>query len=447
MIALNDLRREFRPMLRLAVPLALAELGWMAMGIVDSIMAGRIDAASLGAGSLGSMIFYPIVIAATGMLLGMDTLVAQAHGANDRFETRRSLIAGLWLAIGLSPVSILLIVGLMPVLRAVGTNPHVMDLLAPYTDALCWGIPCLMFYAAFRRYLQAVDIVKPVTFALVSANLINAFGNWLLMYGHWGFPRMGLEGSGWSTSISRLYMAGVLLAAILRHEAKNGKVISAMSWGPDFARIRRLAKLGLPAAGQMLFEGGVFGIVTVLAGTLDEISLAAHSIAVQVIATTFMVPLGISSAAAVRVGQAVGRKDRRGAATAGWTALLLSTMFMGCAGIALALAPSFIVRLFIDNAAVIATGAVLVRIAALFELFDGCQIVSTGALRGAGDTRTPMLAHLIGYWALGLPVIYVLCYPLHWGVSGIWVGLTAALILIGVILVIAWKRAVTLLPR
>jgi multidrug resistance protein, MATE family len=446
MIPLTDLRREFRPMLRLAAPLALAELGWMAMGIVDSIMAGRIDAASLGAGSLGSMIFYPIVISATGMLLGMDTLVAQAHGANDQVATRRSLIAGLWLAIGLSPFSILLILGLMPVLRGVGTNPHVMELLAPYIHALCWGIPCLMFYAAFRRYLQAVDIVKPVTFALVSANLINAFGNWLLMYGHWGFPRMGLEGSGWSTSISRLYMAGVLLAAIVRHEATNGNLIFHMSWQPDFARIRRLASLGLPAAGQMLFEGGVFGIVTVLAGTLDEISLAAHSIAVQVIATTFMVPLGISSAAAVRVGQAVGRKDPRGAAAAGWTALLLSTIFMGSAGIALALAPRFIVRLFIANTAVIASGAVLVRIAALFELFDGFQIVSTGALRGLGDTRTPMLAHLIGYWAIGLPVTYVLCYPLHWGVSGIWVGLTAALILIGIILLVAWNRAVTSLP-
>jgi MATE family multidrug resistance protein len=241
-------------------------------------------------------------------------------------------------------------------------------------------------------------------------------------------------------------MAAVLVFAVLRHERRNGNLLFAMDWHPDFKRIQRLTFLGLPAAGQMLFEGAVFGIVTVLAGTLDEISLAAHSIAVQVIATTFMVPLGISSAAAVRVGQAIGRGDQRGAATSGWTALLLSAIFMGTAGLALALIPGWIVRLFIADTAVIATGAVLVRIAALFELFDGFQVVSTGALRGLGDTRTPMLAHLIGYWALGLPVTYVLCYPFHWGVSGIWVGLTAALILIGTILVIAWKRAVTSLP-
>ncbi|MDR3698493.1 MAG: MATE family efflux transporter [Candidatus Sulfopaludibacter sp.] len=446
MLPFSDLRHEFRPMLRLAMPLVLAELAWMSMGIVDSIMAGHLGAAALGAGSLGTMIFYPIVIAGTGMLLGMDTLVAQAHGANNLLEARRSLIAGLWMALALAPVTALPILALMPLLRAAGTNPHVMELLLPYTRALLWGVGCLMFFAAFRRYLQAMDIVKPVMFAVVTANLINVFGNWLLMYGHWGFRAMGLEGSGWSTSFSRLYMALVLMVTVLRHEAQSGGLLFAMSWRPDPARIRQLARLGLPAALQILFEGAVFGIVTVLAATLDEVSLAAHSIAVQVIATTFMVPLGISSAAAVRVGQAVGRKDPRGVAVAGWTALLLSTLFMGTAGIAMAAAPRSIVRCFIADSGVIASGAVLVRMAALFELFDGFQIVSTGALRGLGDTRTPMLAHLVGYWAIGLPVTYVLCYPLHRGVVGIWAGLTAALILIGTILVSAWSRRVAYRP-
>lgn len=431
-------------MLRLAVPLALAELASVSMGIVDSMMAGRLGAAALGAGSLGTMVFYPIVISGTGMLLGMDTLVAQAHGANDLQEGRRSLIDGIWLGLALAPLTGAVVLALMPVLRAAGANPHVMELLVPFAKALVWGIGFLMLFAAFRRYLQAVNIVKPVMFAIVSANLINVFGNWLLMYGHWGVPAMGLEGSGWSTSISRLYMTGVLAVTIVRHEARTGNPLFRMSWRPNVDRIRKLAALGLPAALQILFEGAVFGIVTVLAATLDEASLAAHSISVQVISTTFMVPLGISSAAAVRVGQAIGRKDPRGAATAGWTALLLSALFMGTAGIALAVVPGRIVRLFIADGGVIASGAVLLRLAAIFELFDGFQIVATGALRGMGDTRTPMLAHLAGYWALGLPIVYVLCYPLHRGVSGIWVGLTAALVLIGCLLVWAWRRATRL---
>jgi MATE family multidrug resistance protein len=441
-ISLANLRREFRPMLFLAAPLVLAELGWMAMGVVDTIMAGRLGPAALGAGCLGGNLFYPIAIFGTGLLLGMDTLVAQSFGADDPRDCRRTLVNGVWLAAGLAAPLALVIWALIPLLRAVGTNPHVMVLLGPYLEALLWGILPLLAYTAFRRYLQAVNVVKPITFALVSANIVNFAGNWSLMFGHWGAPAMGLEGSGWSTTIARAYMAAVLLAAIAWHERKSGNLLFRMSWRPDFARLRRLLDLGLPAALQILIEGGLFGVVAVLAARLDEVSLAAHGIAVNVVATTYMVPLGISSAAAVRVGQAVGRKDRPGVATSGWTALLLGTLFMGAAGLALWTAPRWIIRIFSRDAAVIASGAALLRIAALFELFDGFQTVTTGALRGLGDTRSPMLAHLAGYWAIGLPVSYVLCFPLGWGVTGIWVGLTAALIPIGLALVWVWKERV-----
>ena len=298
----------------------------------------------------------------------------------------------------------------------------------------------LLCTAALRRYLQAVDVVHPILFAMISSNVLNALGDWILMFGHWGAPRMGLEGSAWSTTIARFYIMLVLAAAVLWHERKSGRLLFRVSWLPDLERIRRLIALGLPAAAQMFFEGAVFGLVTVWAARLDEASLAAHSIAVQVIATTFMVPLGISSAAAVRVGQAVGRNDPRSIRTAGQAALLLSTIFMGSAALAMSISPRFIVRLFIADPAVIASGAILLRIAAVFELFDGFQIVATGALRGLGDTRQPMIAHFVGYWLLGVPVAYILCFPLHWGASGIWVGLTAALILIGLALLVAWWR-------
>ena len=193
---------------------------------------------------------------------------------------------------------------------------------------------------------------------------------------------------------------------------------------------------------QILAEGAVFGIVTVMAARFDEVSLAAHSIAVNVISITFMVPLGISSAAAVRVGQAVGRKSPQGIAVSGWTALLLGAGFMSAAGLALAIIPRWIARLYTPEAAVIAAGAALLRIAALFEIFDGLQVVATGALRGLGDTRTPALAHLAGYWLLGMPIAWVLCFTYNWGVTGIWVGLTSALIAIGLVLLAAWHREI-----
>ncbi len=429
-------------MLQLAAPLALTELGWMVMGVVDTIMAGRLNATAVGAGTLANMLFYPIAICGAGLLLGMDTLVAQAFGAGDERDCRRSLVNGMWLAAAASPVVCAILWLLIPALKASGVNANVFAQFEPYLIALMWGIPPLLFYAVFRRYLQAVNLVKPMLFAMISANVLNLVGNWALMFGHAGAPAMGLTGSGWSTTISRVYMAAVGVAAVVWYERRTGRVLLKVSWAPDVKRMVELVRLGLPAALQILFEGSVFGLVTVWAARLDEASLAAHSIAVQVIATNFMIPLGISSAAAVRVGQAIGRGDRPGAATAGWTALGISTVFMGSAAIVMIVAPEAIVRLFIADPAVVTMGAVLLRLAALFELFDGFQVVATGALRGLGDTRSPMIAHLLGYWAIGVPAGYVICFPLHWGAPGIWVGLTTALILIGLVLVAAWWREV-----
>ncbi len=427
-------------MLRMAAPLALAELGWMAMGTVDTIMAGPLGATAIGAGSLGGMLFYPIVISGAGVLLGMDTLVAQSFGANNPRDCRRTLVDGLWLATALSAPLAAALAGLIPVLHAVGINPRVMAPFTGYVTALLWGILPLLWFTAFRRYLQAVNIVKPIAFALVSANIVNAIGNVALMYGHWGFPAMGLKGSGYSTSIARLYMAGVLLAAVAWHERG---AMRRVPWRWNAERIRRLAGLGVPAATQILVEGAVFGLVTVFAARLDEASLAAHGIAINVTSTTYMVPLGIGSAAAVRVGQAVGRKDPRGAAAAGRSAVLLSTLFMGAAGVALWVIPKWILEIYTHDPAVIRIGVTLLRIAALFQLFDGLQTVTTGALRGLGDTRTPMLAHFCGYWLVGLPLAYMLCFSFRWGVSGLWVGLLAALILIGTALLGIWRRRIS----
>jgi len=439
-----DLRGELRPMWSLAWPLAVAELGWMLQGLIDLIMAGPLGPAAIGGGTLGNMLFYPIAICGTGVLLGMDTLVSQSFGAEDPLDCRKSLVNGVWVALGLTPPLVGLMWGLIPLMRALGTNPRVQLQFEPYLRALLWSILPLLLYSALRRYLQAVNLVKPVTFSLLTANIINVVGNWVLMYGHWGAPAMGLEGSGWSTAIARVYMAAILLITLVLHERDTGRLLGKISWRPDFARLRRLIALGLPAAGQIGIEGGVFAVATVLCARLDEVSLAAHSIAVNVVSTTFMVPLGISSAAAVRVGQAVGRKDARGVALSGWTAVLLGALFMGSAALALWLIPRSILRIFTSDQAVIASGGVLLEICAAFQLFDGVQVVTTGALRGLGDTRTPMLAHLAAYWAIGLPIGSVLCFHYGWGAAGIWVGLSLALILIGVTLFLVWRTRVRL---
>jgi multidrug resistance protein, MATE family len=434
-------------MWQLAWPLIVAELGWMLQGFIDLVMAGPLGAAAFGACTLGNMVFYPVAVSGIGVLMGMDTLVANSFGAEDPRDCRKTLVNGVWLAVALTPPIVAILWALNPVLRGVGTNPQVLAEFGPYFKALLWSVLPLLLYSAFRRYLQAVNIVKPVTYSLVGANLVNLVGNWVLMYGHWGVPAMGLAGSGWSTAIARLFMAASLGGTIVWHERRSGRLLAQISRRPEMARMRRLVALGLPAAGQIAVEGAIFSLVTVIAGKMDVVSLAAHSIALNVVSTTFMVPLGISSAAAVRVGQAVGRKDARGVAISGWTAILLGSLFMGSAGICLWLIPRWIVALYSAGATVSATGIALLRIAAFFQLFDGFQVVTTGALRGLGDTRTPMLAHFGGYWVIGLPISYVLGFPMGWGARGIWTGLTVALIVIGSSLVLVWRGRMQELAR
>jgi MATE family multidrug resistance protein len=280
-----------------------------------------------------------------------------------------------------------------------------------------------------------MNLVRPVMFAVISANLVNVFGNWVLIYGHLGAPALRAEGSGWSTCVARIYMAAVLLGYIVHHDRRYGTGLWRSELAPDLARIRRLMGFGLPAALQFSLELGVFATATVLIGKLTPVALAGHQIAINTVSFTYMVPLGVSSAAAVRVGQALGRSDLEGAERSGWTALGLGAGFMGCAGIVLLLAPGRIVRLFTPDATVIAAGASLL------------QTVATGALRGAGDTHTPMLCHLLAYWLLGLPLGYFLCFKRGWGAPGLWAGLCLALIVIGSVLLGVWYRKVRSFAR
>src|SRR6516164_10397151 len=215
-----NLKSELRPMWALAWPLVVAELGWMLQGAVDLVMAGPLGAAAIGAGTLGNMLFYPVAVCGTGVLLGMDTLVAQSFGAEDLRDCRKTLVNGIWLSLALTPPLIAILWALIPLMSAVGTNPRVLAHFGPYYKALIWSILPLFLYSAFRRYLQALNVVKPVTWSLIIANLVNIVGNYALMYGHWGAPRMGLEGSAWSTFGSRGFMAAFLLVVILWHERR-----------------------------------------------------------------------------------------------------------------------------------------------------------------------------------------------------------------------------------
>ena len=433
---------EVRPMLDLAVPIVLAELGWMFMGIVDTTMVGHQadSAVAIGAVSLASILYYVVAIFGTGLMLGLDTLVSQSFGAGDLEDTHRSLVNGVYLSLALSPALMGLIWLWEPILHFVSIDRAVMSQAIPYLRALNWGTLPLLLYFAFRRYLQGVNLAKPVMFSLISANLVNFLGNWVLIYGHWGFRAMGTVGSGWSTAVARVYMAGVLMVYAIYHDARHKTGLRrAVRW-PHFPRVWELLNLGFPAASQLGVEIGVFAVATMLVGKIGAIPLASHQIALNTVSLTYMVPLGIGSAAAVRVGHALGRRDPHGASRAGWTAMALGAGFMACMAVALWVAPHYIVRFYTPDPVVISAASSLLFVAAFFQLFDGLQAVATGALRGAGDTTTPMICHLVYYWAIGLPLGWYLCFRRNFGAAGLWSGLCLALILIGSTLLYAWRR-------
>ena len=437
-------RAEFRPMLRLALPLVLAEIGWMTMGIVDTIMVGHLpnSASAIGAVSISTGIFNVVAFFGGGLLIGLDTLVAQAFGAGQREDCHRSLVNGTYLSIVMTPVLMAPFWFFDRLMIALHIDPLVSRLAVPYMKALAVGLFPLLLYFAVRRTIQAMNMVRPVAFALVTANLINLLFNWVLIYGKWGAPAMGVVGSGWSTALARVYMAAILVGYLFWYDHKHRTELLRTPVNIDFRRIRRLIILGLPAAMQITLEISVFALTAALIGRLGAVPLAAHQIALNTVALTYMVPLGISSAAAVRVGQAIGRKDPTGAARAGDTAILIGALFMGLCSVFLLVFPRWIARVYTPDETVIHTTVLLLAAGAAFQLFDGLQTVATGALRGAGDTRTPMFCHFTAYWVIGLPLGAWLCFRRGWGAFGVWAGLSLALILIGVVLLLAWRRTV-----
>ncbi|MDQ3068726.1 MAG: MATE family efflux transporter [Acidobacteriota bacterium] len=432
------MRRELKPMLALAIPVVTAEIGWIMMGIVDTIMVGPLGPAAIGAVGLGSTLFMTPAVFGLGLLMGLDTFVSQAYGAGRIEECHRWLYNGVALAVIYSLPLMLLVAGGMLLLPSFGFHGEVLAYLAPYLGTLIWSALPLMLYNAFRRYLQAMNVVRPVMVALITANLVNAAGNYLLVFGHLGFPALGVVGSAWATVFARVYMAAFLFLVILRRERAISTGLRDVPWWPEGARLVRLFRLGLPAALQITVEVGVFAAASALAGGVGTAAVAAHQIALNVASFTFMIPFGMSSAGAVRVGQAVGRGDLAGVHAAGKAALLIGGGFMAFAGLVFVLVPRPLLHLFTRDEGVIAIGLSLLAIAAVFQLFDGVQAVSTGLLRGLGDTRTPMLWHLVGHWAVGLPLGYALCFWWGWGVPGLWTGLSAGLILVGIVLVALW---------
>jgi len=439
-------------MWRLALPLVMAEVGWMSMGVVDTIMVGHLPrpAMTISAVALGQVLYNTLAFGIGGVLLGLDTYISQAHGAGEWDDANKWLLSGVVLA-GLLSAALMGMVWVGPFAMAhMPIDREVMRGAVGFLGALNWGTLPLFLYMTFRRYLQAFNHVRPIAAAVVSANAVNAGLDWLLLFGHrWsvvghsmGIPAYGVVGAAWSTTMARLYLAAFVGTAVWWVDRRHGYGLRKAERTLDWTRVRRLVRLGAPVGGQIFVEISIFAAVTALIGVMGPVQLAGHEIALNCVAFTFMVPFAISAAASVRVGQAVGRGDSAGARASGWTAIGMGSGFMLAMSVVLLAVPGRIAGGFTRGPEVIAAAVPLLLVGAAFQFFDGVQITATGALRGAGNTHAGLYVQIVGYWVVGLPLGVWLGFGRKMGAVGLWIGLAAGLMIAGVALITVWARTV-----
>ncbi|MEO8634937.1 MAG: MATE family efflux transporter [Gemmatimonadales bacterium] len=432
---------DLRVLLRLALPVVTAQVGMMAMGVVDTIMVGHLSTEALAAVALGNVYYFGATIFGMGTLLALDPVLSHAAGAGDREEIARGIQRGMVLAVLLCLPTAFLLWPAPAVFAALHQPLEVVPLAGAYVRVCAPGTIGVFAFIVLRQSLQALHRMRPVVLTILFANLLNIGLNWVFIYGHLGAPALGAVGSAWATTISRLLMAMLLLALAwpwLREDVRPFRRAAL-----ELAPLGRLLRIGIPIGLQHQLEYGVFGIVGLLTGTMGTNQVAGHQIALNLASLTFMVPLGISSAAAVVVGQAVGRRDQRGAIEAAQAALTVAVAFMGSTALIFLLVPGWLVRLYTTAPGVIAVTLSLLPLAAVFQVFDGIQVTSIGILRGLGDTRTPMITGILGYWAIGLPVSLWLGFYARLGPVGLWWGLVLGLALVAVFLLARVRRNLT----
>ncbi len=433
MIRLDSLRTELAAVARLATPVALVQVGMMLMGVVDTMMLGRLSAQALAAGALGHIVTVTCLMAGYGFLSALDPLVAQAYGAGDARALGGHLQRGFVLA---GVLTVPFVVGLLdvePLLVALGQSPAVSRDAADYTRVILWGGLPYFLFIVLRQTLQAMSVVRPAAMAIVIGNVVNAALNWILIFGHFGAPALGVRGSALSTSVARWVMFLYMLAASRRWLAPYWRGFTAAAVSVRDYLV--LLRIGTPIALHNSVELLIFDVTAFLIGRIGVPELGGHQIALNLASLSFMVPLGISGAAATRVGNAIGRGDMPGARHAAAACLILGGgAMLGFAALFGAL-PGALARLYTADPAVIAVAVSLLPIAALFQVFDGLQVVSAGVLRGAADTTIPAAVALFGYWGIGLPVGWYLAFRAGMGPAGLWWGITVGLTVVAVLLV------------
>jgi MATE family multidrug resistance protein len=435
-----SIRPHLRPTIALAYPVVLSQLGHILVNVCDSLLVGRLGKTALAAIGVGVSTSTVLLVLGLGLSMGSVPLVAAAEGRRDFPALGRLLVSSVWL----SALAGLVLAGLgqllPPLLHLLGQPAEVLALATPWVRVISWSLFPLMVFQGFREYAEGLGLTRQAMWLSILANVVNAALCYMLIFGKWGAPALGMVGSAWATLLARGLMAALMAGYVLLAPRLAECRAAIHSWWPDTATSFRLLDLGAPIGVQMAFEVGAFSFSSLMMGWLGVTAQAAHQVAITVASVTYMAASGISAAATVRVGQLRGAGRLPEARQAGFAAYWLTFGFMGLMALLLIVGRFRIPLLFIDDPAVGAQAATLLLIAALFQVSDGMQVVGLGALRGLEDVKVPSVVALLAYWAVALPLGYVMGFVLQLGPVGVWTALLLGLSIVAVVLLLRFRR-------
>ena len=429
---------------RLAIPLIIAQIGQMTMGIVDTYVVGQYHYLELAGVAAGNGIFWPIVVICFGFTLGLETCVSHSHGNNNWQERDSYLCSALILAFMLTVAGMIIMFLIISAYPNLGTHPDVVDKTIPYLKVVVWSFPSLIFFNVIQRYWQAQGITILITLFMIVANILNYYLSTILVNGDGLIPPLGAVGAGYATVIMRclLLLAIIMLTAVICYR-RSQKITIFNNSSQLIASLRKLLTIGIPAGGQIVVELSVFALSTFFMSYFGSKLVSAHHIVLTLSSFAFMFPLGLASSTAIVVGHYFGKGQIHRAVRIGWLNIFSSTFIMGLFSTILVLFPLTFFSFFTHEEDILNASMSIIFIVSAFQVFDGVQVVATGALRGIGNTKMALISNLISHYIIGLPISMILCFTFEMNLSGVWIGLAAGLILNSFLITFYWHRLST----
>jgi MATE family multidrug resistance protein len=423
----TDFRTETRKLAKLGAPIVGTQLLGMGLNLTDTIMAGNLSALDLAGVAIGNSLYMPIVVFCFAVMHAITPIVGEHLGARRFFEIGKSARQLFWLVLMLAIPAFFLLRNISLVMEAIGVTEEIIPIADGYLKAISWGVLFILLFAGFRNFSEGLGVARPAMYITGSSIIINIGANYVLMYGKFGFPALGAVGTGYASSIVHFYVAVMLFFFLRGFKPFRRFNIFARTRGPEWKYIKEIVNVGLPNGISTVLEVLLFASVSLLMGKLSTQAAASHQIAINVAATMFMIPMGLSMAISQRVGYSIGQGSMPLARYRGFHGITIGTLCMMFTALILLSFPTLIVSIYTQDETVRQVAASLLFMAAIFQISDGLQVGAFGALRGLKDTRIPMIFNLVAYWFVGFPIGYYLGMQTDMGPKGLWAGLIAGL--------------------